>query len=54
MANKMFGGKTIKGKDVLEPFQTLADNSKIRLMLNWEPWGDLPSWVIKYKKELGI
>jgi UDP-glucose 4-epimerase len=51
---KMFGGKTIKGKDVLEPFQTLADNSKIRLMLNWESWGDLPSWIIKYKKELGI
>ena len=24
----MFGGKTIKGKKVLEPFQTLADNSK--------------------------
>jgi len=51
---KMFGGKTIKGKDVLEPFQTLADNSKIRLILNWEPWGDLSSWIIKYKKELGI
>ena len=51
---KMFGGKTIKGKDVLEPFQTLADNSKIRLMLDWEPWGDLSSWIIKYKKELGI
>lgn len=51
---KMFGGKTIKGKNVLEPFQTLADNSKIRLMLDWEPWGDLPLWIIKYKKELGI
>ena len=51
---KMFGGKTIKGKDVLEPFQTLADNSKIRLILNWEPWGDLSSWIIKYKKKLGI
>ena len=34
---KMFGGKTVKGKDVLEPFQTLADNSKANLILNWVP-----------------
>ena len=51
---KMFGGKTTQGKKVIEPFQTLADNSKARLMLNWEPKGDLPSWIKKYKRELGI
>ena len=51
---KMFGGKTIKGKDVLEPFQTLADNSKADLEFNWKPQGDLPSWIKKYKKDLGI
>ncbi len=49
---KMYGGKTIKGKDVLEPFQTLADNSKAGLILNWEPKGDLPTWIKQYKKEL--
>tara|TARA_R110001583_G_scaffold19578_6_gene76478 strand:+ start:1183 stop:2091 length:909 start_codon:yes stop_codon:yes gene_type:complete len=51
---KMFDGKTIKGKDVLEPFQTLADNSKATLMLDWEPKGNLPTWIKKYKKDLGI
>ena len=47
---KMFGGKTIKGKKVLEPFQTLADNSKALLMLNWDPKGHLPSWIKNYLK----
>ena len=47
-------GKTITGKDVLEPFQTLADNSKADLEFNWKPQGDLPSWIKKYKKDLGI
>jgi UDP-glucose 4-epimerase len=51
---KMFGGKTIQGKKVLEPFQTLADNSKAASMLNWEPKGNLPQWIKKYKKDLGI
>lgn len=51
---KMFGGKTTKGKDVLEPFQTLADNSKASLLLDWGPKGDLPTWINNYKKELGI
>lgn len=51
---KMFGGKTIQGNKVLEPFQTLADNSKAALMLNWKPKGNLPQWIKKYKKGLGI
>ena len=51
---KMFGGKTIEGKKVLEPFQTLADNSKAELELNWKPKGNLPLWIKNYKKQLGI
>tara|TARA_R110002012_G_scaffold49960_4_gene129449 strand:+ start:4003 stop:4911 length:909 start_codon:yes stop_codon:yes gene_type:complete len=51
---KMFGGKTVKGKDVLEPFQTLADNSKANLILNWVPQGNLRTWVKNYKKTLNI
>ena len=50
----MFGGKTIEGKKVLEPFQTLADNSKAELELNWKPKGNLPLWIKNYKKQLGI
>ena len=50
----MFGGEKQYGNKVIEPFKTLADNSKARLMLDWEPKGDLPSWIEKYKQELGI
>lgn len=50
----MMGGEKTYGKEVIEPFQTLADNSKADLLLNWRPKGDLPSWIEKYKEELGI
>tara|TARA_R100000458_G_scaffold36886_1_gene34335 strand:+ start:198 stop:1121 length:924 start_codon:yes stop_codon:yes gene_type:complete len=50
----MFGGRTVKGKNVQEPFETLADNSKAQLILDWEPKGDLPTWINKYKRELGL
>ena len=50
----MLGGEKQYGNKVIEPFRTLADNSKAKNILNWNPQGDLPSWVSKYKKELGI
>ena len=50
----MLGGKKSYGNKVIEPFQTLADNSKADLILNWKPKGNLPTWIKKYKKELGI
>ena len=50
----MFGGEKVEGEKVLEPFQTLADNSKAKNILNWNPTGDLPTWIEKYKKDLGI
>ena len=50
----MFGGEKQYGNKVIEPFETLADNSKARLDLNWEPTGDLPTWIQKYKQKLGI
>ena len=50
----MLGGEKQYGNKVIEPFRTLADNSKALLMLNWDPKGDLPTWVEKYKKDLGI
>ncbi len=50
----MFGGKKQYGNKVIEPFETLADNSKAKNILNWNPTGDLPSWIKKYKQELGI
>mgnify|MGYP003120667330 CR=1 FL=1 len=50
----MFGGKTVTGKKILEPFQTLADNNKAKDILGWTLKGDLPSWIDNYKKEIGI
>lgn len=50
----MFGGEKTYGNKVLEPFQTLADNSKAKSILGWNPEGSLTSWIEEYKKELGI
>ena len=50
----MLGGEKQYGNKVIEPYQTLADNSKAALILGWNPKGNLPSWIKKYKKVLGI
>ena len=50
----MLGGEKQYGNKVIEPFRTLADNSKALLMLDWDPKGDLPTWIKKYKQKLGI
>jgi nucleoside-diphosphate-sugar epimerase len=50
----MLGGEKQYGNKVMEPFRTLADNSKANLILDWVPKGNLPTWVKKYKKDLGI
>ena len=50
----MFGGKKAYGEKRLEPFETLADNSKVKNILKWSPRGNLRAWIKKYKIELGI
>ena len=42
------------GNKVIEPFKTLADNSKALLILDWDPKGDLSTWIKEYKQKLGI
>ena len=51
---QMIGGPTINVDPVVEPRETLADNSKAKDLLNWEPSVVIEEWVPKYKKELGI
>lgn len=51
---KMIGGPTINVDPVVEPRETLADNSKAKDLLNWKPSVVIEEWVPKYKKELGI
>jgi len=50
----MMGGEKTYGEKRIEPYQTLADNSKARTMLGWNPKGDLPTWTEQYKKDLGL
>jgi UDP-glucose 4-epimerase len=50
----MLGGIKTYGEQRLEPFETLADNTKAKKILGWDPKGDLPRWIKKYKKDLSI
>jgi len=50
----MLGGDKIYGETRLEPFETLADNTKAKKILGWNPKGNLITWIKKYKKSLGI
>ena len=51
---KMIGGPTTNIDPVVEPRETLADNSKALDFLNWKPSVIIEDWVKKYKKDLGI
>lgn len=50
----MIGGPRIHNDPVIEPACTLADNTKARELLGWEPTVKIEDWVISYKKELGL
>ncbi len=51
---KMIGGPTVNIAPRIEPKATLADNSRARELLNWEPTIDLAGWLGEYKKEMGL
>ena len=50
----MMGGETIEVEPVVEPKLTLADNNKIKKMLNWKPTMNLEDWLPKWKREIGL
>jgi UDP-glucose 4-epimerase len=50
----MIGGEKIFGEKRLEPFETLADNTKAHLILGWKPTDRLKAWLEDYKRKLGI
>ena len=50
----MFGREKKYGQKRLEPFETLADNTKAKDILNWIPKGNLEEWIKQYKLSLGI
>ncbi len=51
---EMIGGPTVSVDPVVEPRETLADNSKAKDLLGWKPSVIIEEWVPKYKKDLGI
>lgn len=51
---QMMGGETVNIDPVVEPRETLADNTKAKNLLGWEPRIIIEDWVPKYKKDLGI
>ena len=51
---KLMGGETINVDPVIEPRETLADNSKAKELLDWNPQVTVEDWMPIYKKDLGI
>lgn len=51
---EMMGGEKTYGEKRIEPFETLADNSKAKTILGWTPQGNLLTWIEQYKKDLSI
>tara|TARA_Y100001935_G_scaffold253628_1_gene260295 strand:+ start:582 stop:1493 length:912 start_codon:yes stop_codon:yes gene_type:complete len=51
---KMLGGNTVNNKPVNEPFANLANISKAKKLLDWEPKMDLKSWINNYKLNMNI
>ena len=50
----LIGGKKLKVDFRVEPRETLANITKAKELLNWEPTQKIEEWMPKYKKELGI
>ena len=50
----MIGDNKVNVDPVIEPPETLADNSKARELLGWKPKGNIDTWIPKYKKEMGL
>lgn len=48
----MMKGEKQYGEKRIEPKITLADNTKAKTLLGWNPTGDLPTWLDNYIKEL--
>ena len=50
----MIGGDRINVEPVIEPRESLADNSLAKELLGWEPTQIIEDWIPIYKKDLGL
>jgi len=51
---RLISGPTVNLPPRIEPRETLADIGLAREILGWEPKMNLPEWVARYKKEMGL
>ncbi len=47
-------GDRVNRAPVIEPKETLADNSKAKRVLGWKPTNKIEDWIVKYKEEIGL
>ncbi len=50
----MLGGSRVYIDPVIEPKETLADNSLAKKLLGWEPKQVIENWIPGYKKDIGL
>ncbi len=50
----MIGGDRVNVDPVVEPKETLADNSLARELLGWKPTGNVEKWISEYRKVIGL
>jgi nucleoside-diphosphate-sugar epimerase len=50
----MIGGDKVNVEPVIEPKETLANNSLAEELLGWKPTQNIEDWIPKYKKEMGL
>ena len=50
----MIGGDRVNVDPVIEPKETLADNSKAKRILDWKPTVTIEDWIKGYKEKLGL
>ena len=50
----MIGGDKVNVEPVVEPRETLADNSKFRKLFNWKPTMKIENWIKTHKERLGL
>ena len=50
----MIGGDTVNVEPVIEPKETLADNSKAKKILGWKTTIKIEDWIKTYKERMGL
>ena len=50
----MIGGERVNVEPVIEPKETLANNSLAEKLLGWKPTQNIEDWIPNYKEEMGL